>query len=125
MPHRSDMFSFGEEKTLKEVDFAIENIQAKLGLKNLNVVESSTPKSDVFAKTRVLTPETPAYKPRVSENTGEFNVPFKQSYPSYEDSSSSIYSNSASSFVLVLTAVIALIAMVSVVTFGILNIINH
>lgn len=125
MPHRSDMFSFGEEKTLKEVDLAIENIQTKLGLKNVNVVDAATPKSDVFAKTRVLTPEVPNYFKPVKGDTGEFPVPFKQNYSSYEDSNSSIYNNSASSFVLVLTAVIALIAMVSVVTFGILNIINH
>ena len=131
MQHKSDMFSFGEDKSLKEVDLAINNIKGKLGLINTNVssnvsVYEGEGNSSSLAKQRVLTKDTPIYQAPVREDTGNFNIPSSTfGFSNSDFTSSNINSNSASSFVLVFAAVIALIAMVSVVTFGILNIINH
>lgn len=131
MQHNRDMFSFGEEKTLKEVDLAIDNIKNKLGLgKNIDIPEersfdgNSSEKS--LARQRVLTNNSvPSYKPATNNEEFSLNNSY---YNFYSDSSSvtnGINNNSASSFVLVVAAIISLIAIVSVVTFGILNIINY
>lgn len=140
------MFNDGEQKIIKVLPKAIEEVKKDLGLENQQIKQtiyehSETPINystvdfssidnggmggSVNSKKNVRIRTDGSVGASMSTYREPDDYRYNFNNVDYENNYSDIKNNSASSFVLIVAAVVALISVVSVVTFGILNIIGY